>query len=78
MAAEDFIVVTRWCEPGEGWQKLEAAVTCTYEEAGRHASEAAHAMDAEHGDQHTWTVDLRSVTHPEYGSYYQLFHGRLQ
>lgn len=76
---DSYVIVSRSFVSGEGWRTVETPVPegLSYEAAGRRASIVARQLDAEHGGSHFWTVDLHSVSHPEHGSYYQLFHGRL-
>lgn len=75
-APSDFVIVSRYMEPGQGWQKDELNVHATYEAAGAQASRVAHELDEKYGDEHFWTVDLYTPSR-EHGSYFQLFHGRL-
>ena len=74
----NYDIVARYLVPGHGWQKSVRKLTnVTLQTAGREASADAHRLDKEYGDTHFWTVDLHNPDKPEYGSYYQLFHGRL-
>jgi hypothetical protein len=72
---DDYVIVRRFLVAGEGWRTEKvAACDVTLAWAWRRASEHAHALDREYGDEHFWTVDL---TAPDGGSFVQLFHGRL-
>ena len=72
-----YTIVARYLEHGEPgtrrWRVEETEIYVSYEEAGRQASQVAKSLDAEYGDDHFWTVDLKGKN----GSYFQLFHGRL-
>lgn len=73
-----YTLVSRFLVPGEGWRTVETTLgSLTFEHAGREASKLARELDAKYGDSHFWTVDLYNDNAREYGSYYQLFHGRL-
>lgn len=77
MATKTYKLVSRFLVTGEGWRTVETSLgSLTYEAAGREASRLARELDALHGDSHSWTVDLYGED-DTYGSYYQLFHGRL-
>ena len=71
---ENFIIVSRFCEPGNGWRKNEYKFFGDYLDAGRYASKIAQEMDEIWGDSHFWTVDLYDTD--SNSSYYQFFHGR--
>lgn len=72
-----FTIVGRWFEPGEGYQRLEATITGTMEDADRHAREMARSLDADFGSERNWSVNFYNDDRPEYGSYYEYFHGRV-
>lgn len=75
--AKNYVLVSRFFVPGEGWREVETTLgSVSYEAAGREASRLARELDAKHGDSHFWTVDLYTEDRL-YGSYFQLFHGRL-
>ena len=69
---ETFEIHSRFFE-GEGWKHTVQTVTCEYREAGRLASQVAQALDNVYGDDHFWTVDIKSS---DGMGYYQFFHGR--
>jgi len=73
----DYTIQSRYLVKGEGWKLDEETFTGDYVHAGERASEIARELDKQFGDDHFWTVDLKSSTYP-YGSYFQLFHGRLE
>lgn len=73
-----FVVRSRWFEKDKGWQEHDEPVEGnTFQAAGAAASARARELDAIYGDSHFWTVDVHNLNHDEFGSYYQLFHGRL-
>jgi len=75
---KNYEIVSRFISPSEGWKKNIILVeNVTYEQAGREASRVARELDKAFGNSHFWTVDLYNPTDRESGSYYQLFHGRL-
>ena len=67
-----YIIRTRYLEDG-GWRTEEEEVTCSYDEAGRKASNKAKELDAKYGNTHFWNVYLNNG---EGESYFELFHGR--
>lgn len=73
----NFVVRSRWLDKDKGWQEVDAPVEGDFQAAGAAASARARELDAIYGDSHFWTVDLHDLSHDEFGSYYQLFHGRL-
>jgi hypothetical protein len=75
MATEHtYIIVERWFVASVGWQTRETKYRGKIVQAHKLASLRAETLDAEHGDDHFWTVDLNS---PDGSSFFQLFHGRL-
>jgi hypothetical protein len=71
---DNYTLVSRFLVAGEGWRKVETTLgSITLESAAREASKLARELDVQHGNSHFWTVDLTG----DFGSYLQLFHGRL-
>jgi hypothetical protein len=76
-------VTSRYLVKGKGWHTESTDhLGLTFQQAGRRASVEAHRLDVLYGDDHAWTVDLYGLRDGEetddLGSYYQLFHGRLE
>lgn len=71
----DFRIVSNYFDREEGrWQTHTVELPDTaLITAGQAASQVARDLDDRFGDDHFWTVTLKT----DAGDYYQLFHGRL-
>ena len=72
----DYNIVSRYFD-GEWKEEVIELKDKTFVTAGVHASNQAKKLDERFGDKGSWRVDIYNPDKPEYGSYYQLFHGRL-
>lgn len=76
----DYDIIARYFDMAEGgWVERKTQLkNVSYESAGREMIKIAKTLDERYGDTATWRVDLYNPDKPEYGSYYQLFHGRTE
>jgi hypothetical protein len=75
----DYMIVARYLVKDEGWkEEIVKVPNASYEVAARRASNEAKLLDAAFGGTgFDWFVDLFDDPKGQYGSYFQLFHGRL-